>query len=84
MAKAKGKAPEEMTYEPAFEELQQIVGSLESGKMPLDEALKLFERGQALADRCSALLEQAELRLRQLVPDEAGGYREEELDLDDE
>ena len=84
MAKAKGKAPEEMTYELALEELEQIVGSLESGKMPLDEALKLFERGQALADHCSALLEQAELRLRQLVPDEGGEYREEELDLEEE
>ena len=84
MAKTKGKAPEEMTYELALEELEQIVGSLESGKMPLDEALKLFERGQALADRCSALLEQAELRLRQLVPGEGGEYREEELDLEEE
>ena len=84
MAKTKGKAPEEMTYELAFQELQQIVASLESGKMPLDEALTLFERGQALADRCSALLEQAELRLRQLVPDEGGGYREEDLDLEEE
>ncbi len=83
MAKAKGKSPEEMTYEQAFEELQQIVGSLESGKMPLDEALKLFERGQALSDRCSALLEQAELRLRQLVPDERGEVGEEELDLEE-
>jgi exodeoxyribonuclease VII small subunit len=84
MAKTKGKAPEEMTYELAFQELQQIVASLESGKMPLDEALKLFERGQALADRCSELLEQAELRLKQLVPDEGGGYREEDLDLEEE
>jgi exodeoxyribonuclease VII small subunit len=84
MAKAKGKAPEEMTYELAFQELGQIVESLESGKMPLDEALALFERGQALADRCGALLEQAELRLKQLVPDERGEYREEELDLEDE
>ena len=84
MAKAKGKPPEEMTYEQAFEELQQIVGSLESGKMPLDEALKLFERGQALSDRCSALLEQAELRLRQLVRDGGGGVREEELEIEDE
>jgi len=84
MAKAKEKSPEEMTYEQAFEELQQIVGSLESGKMPLDEALKLFERGQTLSERCSALLEQAELRLRQLVPDEHGEVGEEELDLEEE
>ncbi len=83
MAKAKGKSPEEMTYEQAFEELQQIVGSLESGKMPLDEALKLFERGQALSDRCGALLERAELRLRQLMTDEGGEVGEEELDLEE-
>jgi exonuclease VII small subunit len=36
-----------------------------------------------LADRCSQLLEQAELRLRQLVPDERGGYREEELEVEE-
>ncbi len=83
MPKTKGKSPEEMTYEQAFEELQQIVGSLESGKMPLDEALKLFERGQALSERCGALLEQAELRLRQLVPDERGEVGERDLDLEE-
>ena len=84
MPKAKARAPEEMTFEQAFEELQEIVAGLESGDLALEDSLKLFERGQALAKRCSQLLEQAELRLRQLVPDERGGYREEDLELADE
>jgi len=84
MAKAKAGPPDELTYEQAFDELQDIVARLEGGDLPLEESLQLFERGQALADRCSGLLEQAELRLRQLVPDEGGGFREEDLELEDE
>jgi exodeoxyribonuclease VII small subunit len=72
-----------MTFEQAFEELQEVVAGLESGDQALEESLRLFERGQALAGRCGKLLEQAELRLRQLVPDGEGGSREVELDVED-
>ncbi len=81
---AKVKPPEEMTYEQAFRELETVVQKLEAGELPLEEALGLFERGQALASRCSQLLDQAELRLKQLVPDEAGGYAEEDLKVEEE
>jgi exodeoxyribonuclease VII small subunit len=81
---AKVKPPEEMTYEQAFRELETVVQKLEAGELPLEEALGLFERGQALAGRCSQLLDQAELRLKQLVPDEAGGYAEEDLKVEEE
>lgn len=81
---AKVKPPEEMTYEQAFRELETVVQKLEAGELPLEEALGLFERGQALAGRCSQLLDQAELRLKQLVPDEAGGYAEEDLKVEQE
>jgi len=87
MAKAKsireGKPPSGLTYEQAFRELEAAVNRLESGELPLEQALAVFERGQALAARCSQLLEKAELRLRQLVGDEARGYREEDLDLEE-
>ena len=63
---AKTKPPDEMRFEEAFEELATPVGKLESGDLELEESLGLFERGQALADRCSQLLEEAELSLRQL------------------
>jgi exodeoxyribonuclease VII small subunit len=68
----------EMTYEEAFQELKDLVGKLESDEFPLEQGLALFERGQALAARCSQLLEEAELKLKQLVPDD-GGYVEEDL-----
>lgn len=57
---------EELSYEQAFAALEAVVSVLETEKRPLDEAMALFERGQALAQHCASLLEQAELRIRQL------------------
>jgi exodeoxyribonuclease VII small subunit len=79
----KTKTPDDLPYEQAFHELEGLVTKLESGDLPLDDALKLFERGQALAARCSLLLEKAELRLRQLAPDEHGGYVETDFELEE-
>jgi exodeoxyribonuclease VII small subunit len=73
------KSPEEMKYEEAFQELKELVSKLESNELPLERGLSLFERGQALATRCSDLLEEAELKLKQLVPDDEEEYKEEEL-----
>ena len=58
---------EELTYEQAFAELESIVAALESEERTLDESLAHFERGQALAKHCSELLENAELKIQQLV-----------------
>lgn len=57
---------EELTYEETFAELQTIVSELESEGRALDESIALYERGQALARHCAALLEKAELKVRQL------------------
>ena len=76
------KPPKNLSYEQAFEELEALVERLDSGDLPLEKALALFERGQALAARCSELLEQAELKLRKLVPDETGGYVETDFEGD--
>ncbi|MBN1438117.1 MAG: exodeoxyribonuclease VII small subunit [Anaerolineales bacterium] len=54
------------SYEKSFSELQEIVAKLEAGDLPLEDALTLYERGQALAKTCSDLLEKAELRIREL------------------
>lgn len=80
---SKAKAPEKLNYEQAFEELEALVERLESGELALEESLALFERGQALAARCSELLEQAELKLRQLVPDDSGGYVETDFEVEE-
>lgn len=80
----KKKPVDQLRFEEAFEELAALVAQLESGEQPLEESLTLFERGQALATHCSRLLEEAELKLRQLVPDESGGYSESNLELESE
>lgn len=64
----------ELTYEQAFEQLETIVEALENDDLELEEALARFERGQALAARCSELLESAELKLRELVPEDDGEF----------
>jgi exodeoxyribonuclease VII small subunit len=55
-----------LSYEKAFAELEEIVYGLETNSKTLEESIALFERGQALAQHCAALLDQAELRVRQL------------------
>jgi exodeoxyribonuclease VII small subunit len=60
---------EEFSYEQALAELEAIVASLESNKLPLDESMTLYERGQALTKHCVELLDQAELRVKQLSGD---------------
>jgi len=61
---------EEMTYEQAFRAIEAVVAALETEKQSLDEAMLLFERGQALVRRCMELLDKAELKVRQLSGDE--------------
>ncbi len=72
------KGVEELTYEEALAELEEIVSGLEgdTARNPLEEAIKLFERGQALVARCSALLEAAELKVRQVAGDEILPFEE--------
>ncbi len=79
---AKKKAVSQLSYEDAFQELDAIVMQLEGGEFPLEEALKLFERGQKLASRCNMLLEKAELKLRKLVPDDSGDFIEVDFNPD--
>ncbi|MEE4609090.1 MAG: exodeoxyribonuclease VII small subunit [Desulfobacteraceae bacterium] len=59
-------AVNELSYEQAFAELEQIIASLESDERTLEEALRQYERGQALVQRCATLLEEAELRVQKL------------------
>jgi exodeoxyribonuclease VII small subunit len=61
---------DQLTYEQALGELETIVATLESDKHALEQAVGLFERGQALARHCAALLDQAELKVQQLIGDE--------------
>ena len=53
-----------LSYEAAFQELEALVARMESGDLPLEDSVKLYERGQRLAAHCQALLEEAELKIR--------------------
>lgn len=53
-----------LSYEAAFQELEALVARMESGDLPLEDSVKLYERGQQLAAHCQALLEDAELKIR--------------------
>ena len=76
-AKKTEKAIEELSYEEALVELESIVSALEEGQSQLEEAIKLFERGQDLAARCGVLLEAAELKVKQVVGEEIVDFEEE-------
>lgn len=56
------------TFEEAYAELEAIVAALEKGELPLEESLQLHTRGQELSTLCAKMLDEAELRLRQLQP----------------
>lgn len=53
----------ELSYEQARDELVRVVSALESGGATLEESLALWERGNALADRCEQWLQGAKARL---------------------
>ena len=57
-------------YEAAFQQLEDLVAQLESGENSLEETVALYERGRQLCAHCQSLLENAQLRVRQ-VDDEA-------------
>jgi len=54
-------------FETAMQRLDGIVRELESGQVPLERAMTLFEEGLQLGAQCNALLEQAQLRVEQLL-----------------
>lgn len=60
------KKVEEMSFEDAFAELNDLVQALEEEGRPLDKAITMYERGQGLARHCAAMLEKAELKVRLL------------------
>ncbi len=70
------KLVEDLTYEEALAELEEIVSALEGEQNQLEESIKLFERGQQLAAHCGALLEAAELKVKQVAGDEIIPFEE--------
>lgn len=64
------KAEAPVSFETALQQLEQIVNRLESGELPLEEALNEFERGVQLARSGQQTLQQAEQRVQILLSDD--------------
>jgi exodeoxyribonuclease VII small subunit len=60
---------ENLTFETALIELQNIVNQLEDGDLTLEKSIQLFERGQQLAAYCAKQLDEATLKIEQLTAD---------------
>jgi len=56
-----------LTFEAGLQQLETIVKEMESGELPLERALELFERGMKLSDLCRKQLEEAETRVEILM-----------------
>jgi exodeoxyribonuclease VII small subunit len=62
-----GEEKPKATFETGLQELELIVKEMESGELPLERALELFEKGMRLSESCRKQLEEAETRIEMLV-----------------
>jgi exodeoxyribonuclease VII small subunit len=70
---AKVKAEQQpISFEEAIERLESIVSKLESGDVPLEAAIDLFQEGMQLSQLCGAKLEQVERKIEMLIETENG------------
>ena len=72
MAESSDADIQRMPFERAIEELETIVKRLEEGKVPLEESVAIYERGEALKRHCTELLRKAEARVEKITLDAAG------------
>jgi len=71
-------------FEDAMARLEEIVQSLETGELSLEESIKAFEEGMKLAKFCSQKLEEAEKRVSILLKEGEGKYVQVPFRLDEE
>ncbi len=83
MADSSNADVKKMAFEKAIDELELIVKRLEEGKVPLEESVAIYERGEVLKKRCEELLRQAEARVEKITLDANGKPTgSEPLDVD--
>lgn len=71
---------EELSFEEAFRQLEEVISALEEGGLPLEETIALFERGIKLAQKCGTSLDEAELKVKKLLPLLEGRYETKDVD----
>ena len=69
------------TFEESMLELEQVVASLESGDITLDESLKLFEKGIKLSKSCQKKLDDAEKKVKILTASDNGDMEEKDFEV---
>jgi exodeoxyribonuclease VII small subunit len=62
----------DLKFEDCLARLEQIVATLETGNLSLEDSLKVFEEGTALARHCARYLDEAERRIEMLAKDDSG------------
>lgn len=75
---------DELNFEKTLETLETVVETLESGKLGLSEALAYFQEGIRLVKDCNRYLEEAELRITELLEDAAGNITEKHFGLEED
>jgi exodeoxyribonuclease VII small subunit len=65
----------EMSFEQAMAELERVVGQLERGDVPLEDSIRLYERGAELKARCETRLKEAEEKVAKITLDPNGQPR---------
>ena len=71
---------ENISFEQALKELENIVRNLESGAIALDDSLENYENGIKLVRRCNLLLDNAEKKVKKLARNDAGEVVEEDFE----
>lgn len=66
------KSVSDLSFEEAMATLEQVVGQLESGNVPLEDSIKLYEKGAALKAHCEQKLKSAEEKVAQITTDSDG------------
>lgn len=58
--------PKTLSFEAALKELESIVDQLERGDVELEKSIAIYERGEALRNRCDELLKSAEMKIEKI------------------
>jgi exodeoxyribonuclease VII small subunit len=73
----------EKSFESSLKELEQIVEQLETGDLPLEHSLELFEQGVKLSRDCQKRLDEAERKVELLLKNDDGTFSKIPLDEDE-
>ncbi len=74
------KTNKEWTFEKALGRLEEIARQLESGDIPLEDSLKMYEEGMKLIEFCNQKLNEAEKKVQKLSRNPEGDWITEPLD----